>query len=107
MILHNENQYELEDGEFEQEANISHPLDLVDVSFSERARMTIREAVEKIAEYCRIPAAVLSEKLDQKLFRLEPSGILVISIEVPEVEADMFIEVPPGHWWVKQEGGQA
>ena len=107
MIMHNENQYELEDGEFEQEENISHPLDLVDVSFSWRARMTIREAVEKIAEYCRIPAAVLSEKLDQKLFWLEPSGILVISIEVLEVEADMFIEIPPGHWWVKQKGGQA
>ncbi len=95
-----ERRYEVRKEELEQGESITHPLNLADVSFSQKAQTTLREAVIQIAEYCRVPPDALSQKLDQKLFWLEPSGILVITIEVPEVDADMFIEIPPGHWWI-------
>ncbi|MBS3780823.1 MAG: hypothetical protein KGY41_10545 [Desulfovermiculus sp.] len=86
--------------ELEQGESITHPLNIEEVSFSNQAQMTLRQAVQKIAEYCHVHPDVLSKKLDQKLYWLEPSGTLVITIEVPEVSADMFIELPPGHWWI-------
>jgi hypothetical protein len=95
-----ESRYEVRKEELEQGESITHPIDLAEVSFSEQAQLTMRKAVEHIAEHCDMPPDALSQKLDQKLFWLEPSGILVITIEVPEVDADMFIEIPPGHWWI-------
>jgi hypothetical protein len=87
---------------FEQGESITHPLDITDVSFSKQAQMTLREAVSKIAEYCQVDPGLLSEKLDQKVYWLEPSCILMITIDVPEIDADMFIEIPPGHWWINE-----
>lgn len=99
----NEHSKAVQTEELEQGESITHPLNIADVSFSDQAQVTLRQAIQKIAEYCHVHPDVLSEKLDQKLYWLEPSGVLVITIEVPEVSADMFIEFPPGHWWINAE----
>ncbi|MCF8106011.1 MAG: hypothetical protein K9K64_11045 [Desulfohalobiaceae bacterium] len=103
MSTVNNHLYDVGDEELEQEENITHPLKVEDVAFSKQAQLTLRDAEEKIAEYCQVPPSLLSQKLDQNLFWLEPSGILVINIQVPEAEADMFIEIPPGYWWIDKD----
>jgi len=99
--------YQVQEDELEQPENTSHRLELNEVRFSSQARLTLREATQKIAEYCQLPPEILDKRLDQKLFWLKPSGMLQITIEVPELDADMFIEIPPGHWWIDDSAYQA
>jgi hypothetical protein len=79
---------------------VYHPILSEDVNLSDNAKMTLHSAVTKIAEYCQVPKQNLLKKMDQEYFWMEPSGILVILVNVEEIDADMFVEIPPNHWWI-------
>ncbi|MFP4213293.1 MAG: hypothetical protein ACLFRL_04200 [Desulfohalobiaceae bacterium] len=100
-------QHQIQKETLEHGESISHPLKFSEVCLSHQAHLTLQEAVQKIAEYCQISSKIISGRLNQKLFWLEPSGLLLISIEVPEVNADMFIQIPSGHWWIDDSACQA
>ncbi len=80
-----------------------YPLDPNNVALSSNAKSTLNEATEKISEHLHLSTKRLTETLKRSYFSMEPSGFLVILMEVEELEAEMFIEIPPDYWWLKKE----
>jgi len=79
---------------------VYHPLASEDVKLSENARLTLQSAASKIAEHFDIPEQNISDKLSQHYFLMEPTGDLVIIIYTADIDAEMYVEIPPGHWWI-------
>lgn len=86
---------------------VYHPILSDEVNLSDNARMTLQAAVTKIAEYCQVHEETLLQKMDQEYFWMEPSGVLVIVLYVEEIDADMFVEIPPDHWWIDDKAPRA
>jgi hypothetical protein len=84
----------------ETEEQVAHPLKFSEVRFSTNAEQTIHKAVERIAVYCNRSPMYFYKKMDNELYWLDPSGILLIVIHSSDLDADMYIEIPPGHWWI-------
>jgi hypothetical protein len=83
--------------------SVYHPLNPDDLIFSENAKFTLNEAIEKIAQHVNINPHELNEKLNRNYFLMEPSGFLIILIQIEEIEAEMYVEIPADHWWVNKE----
>ena len=80
---------------------ISYELSLRDIEFSREARLTLGLAVMEIASSLAIEAAQLTRRMPGKVFCLGSTGKLMIEFSVPELEADMFVEIPAEHWHFK------
>ncbi len=78
-----------------------HPVTLDDVRFSRGAQLTIGFAVKEIAERCGLFPGDLTRRLRGRMYWMEGSENLMIVFPVPEVEAEMLVEIPRGHWWFK------
>lgn len=89
-----------QDPDLDNKEQIYHPLSFSEIRFSENAERTIHEAVERIAIYCERSPMYFYKKMDNELYWLDPSGLLLIVIHSKDLDADMYIEIPPGNWWV-------
>lgn len=79
----------------------AHRVTLQDVQFSKNAQYTIGLAVKEIAERCGLYVGEITKKLRGDMYWQEEDESLVIVFPVPEISADMMIEIPEGHWWFK------
>lgn len=79
----------------------AHRVYLNDVSFSQGAMHTIGLAVKEVAEKCGLFPNEVTKRLRGHMYWLEENESLMIVFPVPEIEADMMIEIPEGHWWFK------
>jgi len=79
----------------------AHRVTLGDVRFSQGAMYTIGLAVKEIAEKCGLFTGELTKRLQGHMYWLEGSESLMILFPVPEIQAEMMVEIPQGHWWFK------
>ncbi len=100
MHIIDSQRYEEDSDPLDKSEQIYHPLSFSDVKFSKNAERTIHEAVERIAIYCERSPMYFYKKMDNEIYWLDPSGILLIVIHSKDLNADMYIEIPPGHWWI-------
>ncbi|MGE4297975.1 MAG: hypothetical protein AB7E47_08100 [Desulfovibrionaceae bacterium] len=80
---------------------VAHRIQLTEVDFSPGARATIGLAVRHIAEQYLLEPSDLARRMQGEIYWIEPSDKLMIVLPVPEADADMFVEVPAGHWRFK------
>jgi len=80
----------------------AHRVTLADVSLSDSAKYTIGLAVKDIASQLGMFDHELIRRLRGEMYWLEKSEDLVIIFPVPEIGADMLVEIPQGHWWFKE-----
>lgn len=88
----------LEMGERLEEA---HRVFLSDVGFSKNAMSTIGFAIKDIAQKCGVFPHDITSRMQGHMYWLEECESLIIVFPVPEIEADMMVEIPEGHWWFK------
>ena len=79
----------------------AHRVTLADVSFSDNAKYTIGLAVKDIASQLGMFDHEITRRLVGEIYWLEESEDLIILFPVPEIGADMLVEIPSGHWWFK------
>lgn len=79
----------------------AHKVYLTDVSFSDNAKYTIGLAVKDIASQLGLFDHEITKRLTGEMYWLEESEDLVIIFAVPEINADMLVEIPRGHWWFR------
>lgn len=76
----------------------AHEVFLADVEFSPNAKYTIGLAVKEVAAHCAMMPKELTSRMHGKMFWVESTRNLVIIFPVPELEAEMMIEIPKEHW---------
>lgn len=86
---------------FAQSLDGAHRVELGDVQFSKNAQYTIGLAVKEIAERCGLYVGEITKRLTGDMFWLEENESLMIVFPVPEIQADMMVEIPAGHWWFR------
>lgn len=82
---------------------VARDVTMADVRISVEARMTIGQAMKDIAAIVKMPEADLIRRMQGKMQWREPSGMLTVSFYVPEVDADMYIDIPKEHWEFKDK----
>lgn len=74
------------------------PVSRSQVMFSDDAKATIGEAFREVAwTLCCDPRALTRGATGEILWHPD-SDALSIRLDVPELEAEMYIEIPAGHW---------
>lgn len=74
------------------------PVSRSQVVFSDDARVTIGEAFRQVAwTLCCDPRALTRGATGEILWH-PGTDTLSIRLDVPELEAEMYIEIPEGHW---------
>lgn len=86
---------------------VYHPIAIDEVMLSENASATLQSAVTRVAAYCEVSEEAIRSRMGREYFWMEPSGILVIVLYVQEIDADMFVEIPPSHWWIDDKQPRA
>ncbi|WP_461211083.1 hypothetical protein [Desulfocurvus sp. DL9XJH121] len=84
--------------EFGEHLEGAHRVYLTEVAFSRSAQCTIGLAVKDIAARCGVFAADIVKAMCGHMYWLEKDESLVIVFPVPQLEADMLVEIPRGHW---------
>ena len=79
----------------------AHRVCLTDVSFSRSAMGTIGLAIKDIAAQCGVFPQDITKHMRGHLYWVEDSENLLIIFPIPEIGADMLVEIPEGHWWFK------
>ncbi|NJB66365.1 hypothetical protein GGQ74_000005 [Desulfobaculum xiamenense] len=85
----------------------AHEVQLADVEFTTNAKYTIGLAVKEIAAHCGMLPHELTRRMRGRMFWQEATEDLMIVFAVPELEADMMIEIPKGHWRFRGADGDA
>lgn len=88
--------------DLESSGQISHRLSPLDVELSPAAKTTVGMAAQEIALQLEMPLDLIKARTMGKMYWLEPSDELMIVISMPEIEADMFVNIPAGHWRLRQ-----
>lgn len=80
----------------------AHQVLLQDVRFSDNAKCTIGLAVKDIAARCGVFPHDITSRMRGRMYWLEEDESLVIVFPVPDMDADMLVEIPRGHWWFRE-----
>lgn len=83
----------------------AHRVYLDEVSFTREAMYTLGLAVKEVAERVGVFPREIIKKLKGHMYWDERTENLFIVFPVPEIEADMMVEIPRDHWWFKDAGG--
>lgn len=86
----------------EHEDHAAHRVHPWDVEFSRSAMITIGSAVKQIAAHLGVSPKAVTKGMFGEMYWLEPSNRLMLVIPVPKAEADMFVEIPEGHWHIRE-----
>lgn len=62
------------------------------------ATSSLQKAASQVADAAGLPVSVIHDRLFQYVFRLVPSGILLLVLAVPERDIEMTVELPPELW---------
>jgi hypothetical protein len=89
-------------GEISDTEGFRHALSLSDVSFTRDAMYTLGLAIKEIANYIGVFPNEISSRLDGDLYWTEGIDTLTIVFQVPEIEAEMIIQIPKEHWGFRE-----
>ncbi|MFV0348426.1 MAG: hypothetical protein ACK5JO_07540 [Halodesulfovibrio sp.] len=62
------------------------------------AAKVLEEASVQVASEAGVPVSIIHDRLFQYVFRLEPSGSLLLVLSVPERDVEINVELPPALW---------
>ncbi len=82
-------------------------VDLFSVRFSLEGMRRIGEAILAVAEAYGLPEGLIRKRMAGRLFKAPPSPSLYFLFHMPEVEADMHVEIPPVYWSMRAVGQPA
>jgi len=68
------------------------------ITLHENALSLLRQAAAQVAAEAHVTPGVIHDRLFQYVFRLEPSGSLLLVLAVPERDVEMNVELPSGLW---------
>ena len=77
---------------------IAVPVHHEDITLHEEAASVLERACKMLAKDARVPHALVTERLFDFVYRLEPSGMLFFVLYVPEREMEITIELPSNYW---------
>lgn len=73
-------------------------ISLFDVHFEREAMILIGLGIKKLAAMHGLPEGIIKMHMKGNLFNAPPSKHLYFLFNVPEIDADMHISIPPCHW---------
>jgi hypothetical protein len=76
----------------------AHRLRLFSVRFSADGMRLIGEAILAVSREYGLPVGLIRARMAGNLYSVPPSPSLYFLFQVPEIEADMHIEIPPAYW---------
>ncbi|HML53944.1 MAG TPA: hypothetical protein PKC79_07605 [Solidesulfovibrio magneticus] len=68
------------------------------VRFSADGMRMIGEAILAVAQEYGLPEGLIRRRMAGRLYSVPPSPSLYFLFHMPEIEADMHIEIPPAYW---------
>lgn len=71
---------------------------LQSVRFSAAGMRMIGEAILAVAREYGLPEGIIRQRMAGRLYSVPPSPSLYFLFHMPEIEADMHIEIPPAYW---------
>lgn len=71
------------------------------LSLHEDAAKILEDASATIAAEARVALSTIHDRLFQYVYRLEPSGNLLLVLSVPERDVEINVELPPALWKVE------
>ena len=76
----------------------AHAIRLHSVRFSVDGMRMIGEAILAVAQEYGLPEGLIRRRMAGRLYSVPPSPSLYFLFHMPEIEADMHIEIPPAYW---------
>ncbi|GFM34441.1 hypothetical protein LN040_05090 [Desulfovibrio subterraneus] len=68
------------------------------LALHEDAAKVLEGAAEQVASEAGVPVSIIHDRLFQFVFRLEPSGSLLLVLSVPERDVEINVELPHALW---------
>lgn len=85
----------------------SHELSLSDVAFTRDAMYTLGLAVKEVASHVGLFPSEITSRMKGRIYWTEGIDILTIIFAVPEIDADMVVEIPKDYWRFRSEPNTA
>ncbi len=76
----------------------ANAIRLHSVRFSADGMRMIGEAILAVAQEYGLPEGLIRRRMAGRLFSVPPSPSLYFLFHMPEIEADMHMEIPPTYW---------
>lgn len=73
-------------------------MDPESLALHQEAAKVLEEASSHVASEAGVPVSIIHDRLFQYVFRLEPSGNLLLVLSVPERDVEFNVELPPALW---------
>ncbi len=73
-------------------------VSLFDIYFEKEAMILIGLGIKKISVMYGLPEGIIKQHMKGNLFNAPPSNHLYFLFNIPEIDADMHISIPPCHW---------
>jgi len=68
------------------------------VQFTARGMALIGLGMQALAQRHGLPLELIRDRMKNNLYAVPPSESLYFLFQVPELDADMHVEIPPAHW---------
>lgn len=83
------------------------PVGLHQVRFTDQGMRMIGQGILALSREHGLPVRLITERMKRQLFAVPPSHSLYFLFHLPELEADMHVEIPQAHWqFIRPDTGE-